>query len=199
MLVSYLRLFRCLSRLLPCTPMIVAAVLLRCGPMSLRGLLMMFGGLLMHILRHWWFLFKVLKSENKKSPGRGRRGDGSGQGLHLGTATHSQLHAIPSTNCIWCFELGAPSSITLKCGALPSRHSHSAAVENECSRKKRSISFGVARWWVSDEAKKGRQQPPSREASVPSRGEASGAFPLRRLRLAPYRNRDPSESSAPSF
>jgi hypothetical protein len=41
-----------LSRLLLCTHVLVAAVLLRGSPMSLRGLLMMFGSLLVHILRH---------------------------------------------------------------------------------------------------------------------------------------------------
>ena len=52
MLVSCFRLFNCLSRLLPCTHMIVASVLLRGRPMSFRCLLMMFGSLLVHILRH---------------------------------------------------------------------------------------------------------------------------------------------------
>ena len=52
MLVSCFGLVSCLSRLLLCTHVIVAAVLLRGGPMSLRSLLMMFGSLLVHILRH---------------------------------------------------------------------------------------------------------------------------------------------------
>ena len=52
MLVSCFGLIGCLSRLLLCTHVIVAAVLLRGGPMSLRSLLMMFGSLLVHILRH---------------------------------------------------------------------------------------------------------------------------------------------------
>ena len=45
MVVSCFGFISCLSRLLLCTDMIVAAVLLRSSPMSLRGLLMMFGGL----------------------------------------------------------------------------------------------------------------------------------------------------------
>lgn len=52
MLVSCFGSVRCLSRLLLCTHVIAAAVLLRGSPMSLRSLLMMFGSLLVHILRH---------------------------------------------------------------------------------------------------------------------------------------------------
>jgi hypothetical protein len=52
MLVSCFGLIGCLSRLLLRTHVIVAAVLLRGGPMSLRSLLMMFGSLFVHILRH---------------------------------------------------------------------------------------------------------------------------------------------------
>jgi hypothetical protein len=52
MLVSRFRFVDCLRRLLLCAHMIVAAVLLRSGPMGFRSLLMMFGSLLVHILRH---------------------------------------------------------------------------------------------------------------------------------------------------
>jgi hypothetical protein len=52
MVVSCFGFISCLSRLLLCTHVIVAAVLLRGSPMSLRSLLMMFGSLLVHILRH---------------------------------------------------------------------------------------------------------------------------------------------------
>ena len=52
MLVSCFGLFNCLSALLPCTHMIVASAPLRGSPMSFRSLLMMFGSLLVHILRH---------------------------------------------------------------------------------------------------------------------------------------------------
>jgi hypothetical protein len=52
MVVSCFGFISCLSRLLLCTHMIVAAVLLRGSPMSLRSLLMMFGSLFVHILRH---------------------------------------------------------------------------------------------------------------------------------------------------
>jgi hypothetical protein len=52
MVVSCFGFINCLSRLLLCTHMIVAAVLLGGSSMSLRSLLMMFGGLLVHILRH---------------------------------------------------------------------------------------------------------------------------------------------------
>jgi hypothetical protein len=53
MIMSGFGFFRCLSLLLLCTHMIVTAVLLRCGSVSLRGLLMMIGGLLVHFLGHW--------------------------------------------------------------------------------------------------------------------------------------------------
>jgi hypothetical protein len=52
MLVSGLGLIECLSRLLLCARMIIAAVLLGGGPMRLCSLLVMFCGLLVHILRH---------------------------------------------------------------------------------------------------------------------------------------------------
>jgi hypothetical protein len=52
MLVSCFGFVSCLSRLLLCTHVLAAAVLLRGRPMSLRSLLMMFGSLLVHILRH---------------------------------------------------------------------------------------------------------------------------------------------------
>ena len=52
MVVSCFGFISCLSRLLLGTHMIVAAVLLRGSPMSLRSLLMMFGSLFVHILRH---------------------------------------------------------------------------------------------------------------------------------------------------
>ena len=56
MLVSGLGFIGGLRRLLLRTHVIVAAVLLRGGPMSLRCLLMMFGTLLVHILRHNYVL-----------------------------------------------------------------------------------------------------------------------------------------------
>jgi hypothetical protein len=51
-LVSHFTLLNCLSRLLLCTHMIGSAVLVRRSPMRFRSLLVMFGSLLVHILRH---------------------------------------------------------------------------------------------------------------------------------------------------
>jgi hypothetical protein len=52
MLVSRFGFVDCLGRMLLGAHMIVAAMLLRSGPMGFRSLLMMFGSLLVHVLRH---------------------------------------------------------------------------------------------------------------------------------------------------
>src|SRR5208283_2116272 len=52
-LVSRLGLIERLGRLLLCAHMVVAAVLLRRSPMNFRGLLVMLGGFLVHLLRHF--------------------------------------------------------------------------------------------------------------------------------------------------
>jgi hypothetical protein len=68
MLVSGFGFVSCLSRLLLCTHVFVAAVLLRGSPMSLRGLLMKFGGLLVHILKHNIFL-AILRAVERNGRG----------------------------------------------------------------------------------------------------------------------------------
>jgi hypothetical protein len=56
-----------LSRLLLCAHMIVAAVLLRRSPMSFRSLLVMFGSLLVHFLRHCVsLLFEAVREKRLK-------------------------------------------------------------------------------------------------------------------------------------
>jgi hypothetical protein len=68
MLVSCFGFVGRLSRLLLCTHVIAATVLLRGSPMSLRSLLMMFGSLLVHILRHNIFL-AILRAVERNGRG----------------------------------------------------------------------------------------------------------------------------------
>ena len=99
MVVSCFGLVGCLSRLLLRTHVIVAAVLLRGGPMSLRCLLMMFGSLLVHILRHNYVL-AVFEAVERNVPCRIDAAKGGGAETSVRRRFFGSLHGKPQA-CVY--------------------------------------------------------------------------------------------------
>jgi len=99
MLVSGLGFIGGLRRLLLRTHVIVAAVLLRGGPMSLRCLLMMFGSLLVHILRHNYVL-AVFEAVERNVPCRIDAAKGGGAETSVRRRFFGSLHGKPQA-CVY--------------------------------------------------------------------------------------------------
>jgi hypothetical protein len=120
MIMSGFGFFRCLSRLLLCTHMIATAVLLCRSPMSLRSLLVMFGGLLMQILRHWGLLASVMEIENRNKKARPWASGGRVRpGLPSRDDNPLTCHPIYRAHVVLRIQSAIP--ITLKCEVPPFR------------------------------------------------------------------------------